>query len=259
LNLLGIFFGFGALFIPFLIGTLLAAAGIRNILFFATFLSLIPLVLFSIFSFPRPKQTQGFPLARAAEIIKNPLLWLCGFLLFFQSGNEFTLGGWISTYLQEEFKLASGAASLILAGYWAAIMLGRLVSSKIVLSLRNERLVLGSAVLAFIAAIMIAASPSKFIVSLGAILIGLGFAAIFPTTLAVIGESFPAFTGTAFSIALAIALSGGMTSPWLAGKIAQAHGLRQGLFIPVVNCALVIILQVNIIKRLKNRKPAEAP
>jgi fucose permease len=254
LNLLGIFFGFGALFIPFLIGIFLRLTSLEKILLFATFLSLVPLVLFSLFTFPKGKQAQGFPLSQAAKIIKNPLLWLCGFLLFFQSGNEFTLGGWISTYLQEFFKMTSMAASLILAGYWAAIMTGRLASSRIVKIMKNEKLVLGSAILSFVAAVLIVASPSKILVSLGAVLIGLGFAAIYPTTLAVVGETFPAFSGTAFSVVFVIALCGGMTAPWLAGKIAQASSLRQGLFIPVLNCSMIIILQMIIMRVLKKNK-----
>jgi len=64
----------------------------------------------------------------------------------------------------------------------------------------------------------------------------------------VVGESFPAFSGTAFSIVLTIALCGGITSPWLAGKVAQASSLRHGLFIPVVNCGLIIILQLAIMR-----------
>jgi FHS family glucose/mannose:H+ symporter-like MFS transporter len=257
LNLLGIFFGFGALSIPFLIGTLLRAVGLQNILLFATFLALVPFFLFSLFSFPSPKQSQGFPLFRADQVIKSPLLWLCGFLLFFESGNEFTIGGWISTYLQESFKMSPVAASLVLAGYWGAIMAGRLISSKIVRLFKNEKLVLASAVLAFFAAALLAASPSGFIASAGAVGIGLGFAAIFPTTLAVVGDSFPAFSGTAFSIVLTIALCGGMISPWLAGKVAQASSLRQGLFIPVVNCGMIIILQLVIMRVSKIRQRAE--
>jgi len=257
LNLLGIFFGFGALSIPFLIGTLLRAVGLRNILLFATFLGLVPFILFSLFSFPRPKQSRGFPLFRADQVIKSPLLWLCGFLLFFESGNEFTIGGWISTYLQESFKMSPGAASLVLAGYWGAIVAGRLISSKIVRLFKNEKLVLASAILAFFAAALLASSPSGFLASVGAIGIGLGFAAIFPTTLAVVGERFPAFSGTAFSIVLTIALCGGMTSPWLAGKVAQASSLRQGLSIPVVNCGMIIILQLVIMRVSKIRQRAK--
>ena len=104
LNVLGVFFGFGALTIPFLIGTLLAVLGMGKILLMAVVLSLVPLVLFAASRFPRAKQAQGFPIKDAARIGRDPLLWLCAFLLFFQSGNEFTVGGWISTHLQETLR-----------------------------------------------------------------------------------------------------------------------------------------------------------
>jgi len=254
LNLLGIFFGFGALTIPFLIGTLLNHIGLRFILILATLLGLVPFILFSVFPFPRPKHGQGFPLSQAKKIIRHPLLWLCGFLLFFQSGNEFTIGGWISTYLNEYFHLTPMMASIILAGYWAAIMSGRLASTKIVKILKNEKLVFVSAFLSLIGAIMIVTSSSKTIACLGVVLIGLGFAAIFPTTLAVVGGVFPAFSGTAFSFIFVIALAGGMIFPWLTGKIAQAYSIRQGLFIPVFNCSMIIILQIVIMKVMKKHR-----
>ncbi|HOI45864.1 MAG TPA: hypothetical protein PLX50_09660, partial [Candidatus Aminicenantes bacterium] len=87
----------------------------------------------------------------------------------------------------------------------------------------------------------------------GAVLIGLGFAAVYPTTLAVVGENFPSFTGTAFSAVFAIALCGGMLSPWLAGRIAQAYSLRQAMFVPVFNCGMIVILQLIIMRRTGHR------
>jgi FHS family glucose/mannose:H+ symporter-like MFS transporter len=253
LNLLGIFFGFGALTIPFLIGAWLENIGLRSILVLAIVLSLVPLFLFLIFSFPKPKHEQGFPLLHAAHVIKNPLLWLSGFLLFFQSGNEFTVGGWISTYLHESFGFTAKTASFLLAGYWAAIMGGRLASSKVLRILKSTNLILLSAMVSLCAAVLMVLSPSKFLAGLGAIVLGLGFAAIFPTTLAVVGEAFPRFSGTAFSVVFVVATLGGMSSPWLVGKIAHAYSLKQGMFIPVVNCSMIILIQILII-RLQRRR-----
>jgi len=253
LNLLGIFFGFGALAIPFLIGTLLGAIGLTTILIIAALLSLIPFVLFLALRFPRAKQAQGFPLRQAAKVVGHPLLWLCGFLLLFESGNEFAVGGWTSTYLNEYFHLTPTTASFVLAGYWAAIMVGRLIVTKLVRAVKNEVLVFGSAILALIAAVIMAGAPSGALAGLGAVMIGLGFAAIYPTTLAIVGEAFPALSGTAFSVIFVIGLAGGMTAPWLTGKVAMASSLRQGFFIPVVCCAMIVILQLVIMRLLKRR------
>ncbi len=249
LNVLGIFFGFGALFVPFLIGTLKEVLGVARILALATFLSLVPFVVYVILKFPRAKHAQGFPIKEAAGLARNPLLWLTGFILFFESANEFMVGGWISTHLEKTFGTSAGTAALVLAGYWAAIMAGRLVSSRLVRTVRNETLILGSAVLALAAALLMALAPSGVAAAAGAVLIGGGFAAIYPTTLAIVGASFAAFTGTAFSVVIAMGLVGGMLAPWLAGRIAEASSLRRGFIIPVVDCAMIVILTVLV--RLK--------
>jgi len=255
LNVLGIFFGFGALSVPFLIGTLRERLGLGRILVLATALSLVPFIIYVVLRFPRAKHAQGFPIKDAAGIARNPLLWLTGFILFFESGNEFTVGGWISSHLQTTFGVAAGTAALVLAGYWAAVMAGRLVSSRLVRGVRNETLILASAALSLVAALLMALAPSGPAAAMGAVLIGAGFAAIYPTTLAIVGANFAAFTGTAFSVVISLGLVGGMLSPWLAGRIAQASSLRRGFIIPVVNCAMIIVLTLFV--RLRTAKPAK--
>ncbi len=260
LNLIGIFFGFGALSIPFLIGILLDRLGLGTILTIAAVLSLVPFALFLALRFPRAKHAQGFPLGQAAKVIRDPLLWLCGFLLFFESGNEFTAGGWLATYLNETFHFSAMAAALVLAGYWAGMMVGRLVVSlKLVKSIKNETLILASAALSLGAALLIYLAPSGPAAAAGIILIGLGFAAIYPTTLAVAGGAFPAFSGTAFSVIFMVALAGGMTAPWLVGRIAAAASLRSGLIVPVVSCAMIIVLQLAIMRLERGRRPGPQP
>ena len=258
LNTLGIFFGFGALTMPFLIGSFLELAGLDRLLIFAAVFSLVPFALFAAMSFPKPKHAQGFPLSQAAEVIRSPLLWLCGALLFFQSGNEFTIGGWITSYLEEVIGVTARAASFLLAAYWAAIMLGRLVSVRIVDRMGKGRLVLAGAAVAWIASLLVAWSPTPAVAQAGVVLLGLGFATIFPTTLAVIGEAFPRFSGTAFSVLFVIALTGGMTAPWVTGNVAHTHGLERGMLVPLVSCTMIVILQL-VITRWSKLRPNSGP
>ena len=255
LNLLGVFFGFGALTIPFLIGTLLSWGGVVRILFLAAAAGFIPLIMFATQPFPEAKQPQGFPIRDVRRISGDPLLWLCAFILLFQSGNEFTIGGWISTYLQEGFRLKPSAASLVLAGYWAVFMAGRFAASRIVRKTGNHSLVLGSAVLSLAAAVLLVAAPAVGLAIAAILLLGLGFAAIYPTTLATAGARFASISGTAFSVIFTVALCGGMLSPWLAGTIAKSATLRRGLLIPVVNAAMIVILQI-ILSRIPDSQTA---
>jgi MFS family permease len=59
LNILGVFFGFVALFVPFTIGSLLRSAGLENILSIAGLLTLVPVALSLPFSFPAVRQRGG--------------------------------------------------------------------------------------------------------------------------------------------------------------------------------------------------------
>jgi len=54
------------------------------------------------------------------------------------------------------------------------------------------------------------------------------FASIFPTTFGVAGSKFEAYSGTAFGILFAIALTGGMLLPWAVGRLAQSVRTASG-------------------------------
>jgi len=85
-----------------------------------------------------------------------------------------------------------------------------------------------------------------------ALLTGLGLAAIYPTTLAVVGEQFPALSGTAFSLAIATGLVGGMISPWLVGLISQHSTLQIGLLVPVFSLFLIMVLQLILTEKISS-------
>jgi FHS family glucose/mannose:H+ symporter-like MFS transporter len=249
LNLLGIFFGFGALFTPFFIGSLLDILGLRLILLGLSLLTLAPFALFLCARFPRAKHAGGFSWPACREALQSPVLLFFGLLLFFESGNEFTVGGWMTTYLGEHLAVAPRIAAYTLAGYWTAIMLGRFVVSRVGSRVSPSLLVTLSAVLALLASTGLIFSTNAAGAALSAVLVGLGFAAIFPTALAQVGTAFAEYSGTAFSVIFAMALSGGMTAPWLVGRIAQIHGVRTGFWVTVASCAAIAVLQRVILLR----------
>jgi hypothetical protein len=94
---LGIFLGLGALFVPFLIGALIETAGLAPILAGSAAVSVLPGLLAAVLRFPPPKHREGIAAGDLMRLMRNPLVWMFGFLLFFQSGNEFILGGYTAT------------------------------------------------------------------------------------------------------------------------------------------------------------------
>src|SRR5690606_30460886 len=75
---------------------------------------------------PRAATRHGWPLARAGAWLRQPAVAALAVLLFFQSGNEFLLGGYVSTLLSSELGLSPAGAAYAVAVFWAAIMASRL-------------------------------------------------------------------------------------------------------------------------------------
>jgi len=243
LNLVGVFFGFGALFIPFAIGLLLRTAGLRGILLGTGVLCAVVAMANALPSYPPPKQGSGLPLGAAAKLGRDPVVLLLGFLLFFQSGNEFIVGGYTTTFLTREIGMGVGAASYALAGYWAALMSTRAWLGRGRSPLRAERLVMASAAASAVAvASLVSVSRTSLAVVL-VVALGATVAGIFPAVLGVAGSRFPAHSGTVFGLLFTMALSGGMTLPWITGQAAAAWGLRPALGLVVLQFLAVLALQ----------------
>lgn len=254
LNLLGVPFGFGALFLPFVIGSLLEAVGLKTILNATACLCGAIALLFAVLRFPVGKRASGRAFRSAAALLRNPLVLAFGFLLFFESGNEFTMGGYATSLLTRELGMTVSAASYLLAVYWAAIMVTRIGLSRALLLFRGEKVVGWSAVAAAAGIILLLSAPSPALAAIGLAITGAGFASIFPTTLGLAGAKFEGDAGTVFGILIAIALTGGMTLPWAVGQVAQAFGLRTGLVLSAWACMMILVLQVVITRFARSRR-----
>jgi fucose permease len=241
LNLLGVFYGFGALSLPFTIGALAARFSVASLLVGASALCAAAGVFASALPFPAPKQRHALPVADVPWLLRSPLVLAFACLLFFESGAEWTLGGFISTYLTHDIAVNSvSLVSWMLAGYWASVMVGRVVASRIALGADPYRIVLFSALGAITGAVLAAVSPGPGVSAFAIVLSGWSLAGIYPTVLGIAGARFTLYSGTVFGILFAIALSGGMTLPWLAGQIGSAAGLRWGFVMIAVAFAAVL-------------------
>jgi fucose permease len=244
LNLLGVFFGFGALLLPFLIGLLLRTLGLDGILRTAALLCLVVTAHNALVAFPVPKREQRLPAPRIVLLLREPLVLALGGLLFFESGNEFIVGGFVSTHLTAGIGMGVAAASYALAAYWAALMLARLTLSRVALRVPGHRLVLLSALASAVAVALLVATRHPPVAALALVLTGAALAGIYPTVLGVAGARFAASTGTVFGILFTAGLAGGMTLPWLTGQIAAALGLRLALGLVVGQFLAIAGLQV---------------
>ena len=251
LNLLGVFFGIGAVGVPFVLATLGEDFAHSTLIAASGALVLIPFFLMAVTEFPAPKQPQGFPIAAAGKLARDPLLLMMGFMLFLESGMEITVGGWTSTFVKEELAVPERHALVILSLYWLGMMLARLVVGTALRAVRPARTVLACIAIGFTAAIVLLNTRDPTIAALCVFMLGVGFAPTFPVILGFIGERYAALSGTAFSLAIAMALLGGMLLPWLAGVIGSAHGMRVSFVIVPAALLLLAVLLVALSRLLR--------
>ena len=251
LNLLGVFFGIGAVGVPFVLATLGEDFAHSTLIAAAGSLVLIPFLLIAVTEFPAPKQPQGFPIAAAGKLTRDPLLLMMGFMLFLESGMEIMVGGWTSTFVKEELAVPERRALVILSLYWLGMMLARLIIGTVLRGAHEVRTVLACIAIGFTAAIVLLNTRNPAVAALCVFMLGVGFAPTFPVVLGFVGERYAALSGTAFSLAIAMALVGGMLLPWLAGVIGAAHGMRASFVIVPVALLLLAVLLVILSRVLR--------
>lgn len=231
LSLLGVFFGVGAVGVPFALGVLTGTVGYTTLLALLGALAALPLLATLLTALPAPKQPHSFPLREGLGLLRERPLLILGAMLFLQSGMEITMGGWSATFAGEELALDARASLLFLSLYWLGMMSARLALGSLLKHVAPANAVFACIGIALVGSLLLLASRNVALASVGIFLVGAGFAAGFPVVVGWIGERYAALSGTAISIALIMALSGGMLLPYLAGVLGGAAGLRTSLLI----------------------------
>ncbi|HUK46396.1 MAG TPA: MFS transporter [Terriglobales bacterium] len=243
LNLLGIFFGVGAISIPLTASSIEGRFSIPQLFLFSAALVALCAVWYAAVSFPPPKTRQAFSWGELLEVAKYSGLFLFAMILFFESGNEACIAGWTSTYV-DAAGYSSRVATLVLATYWGALMLSRLLAARVLRGFGKAQLVVSAAFLSLAGCVVLLSARSLIMFFAGTALIGLSYAPIFPTTLAIAGDRWPQRAGTVFGLLFSIALIGGMTFPWMVGQVSQHISVRAGMIVPAMGAVGIIGLSI---------------
>lgn len=250
LNRLGIFFGFGAVLMPLAIGSLVRLTGWRLLLAAAAGLSVVAAAYSAALAFPPPKQRARSAPGRISKLLAERFLLVMGLLLFCQSGCEFALGGFLSSFFIQAKELSPNAASWLLALYWTALMAGRAAISRYLVAVGPVRIMTACALLASASLLALRLPVGLPAVIAGTVALGLGVSGVYPTALGLAGAAYPQQSGTVFGILFTFGLTGGMALPWLVGRAGAAAGIGAALLVPA-GAFLLIALLAAVLPRLR--------
>ncbi len=241
-NLAGMLFGLGCFSVAFVISRvfyLYTAAAIQ------IWIALIP--AFFAIGYARSRCALRVVLhspsthAILAEL-KSPGAVLLSLVLFFQLGNEWAIAGWLPLFLSQRLGMSPAASILMLALYWLALMVGRLVAQLILPRVRHTRLLLTSVLVSMFACLILIATDNRFGAVTGVLLLGFSFAPIYPLLVERIGNRFPSYHPGFYNGIFSLAMAGGLLAPCLLGYFTWLLDVRVVMELPLVGSAIVFLL-----------------
>jgi fucose permease len=253
LSLLGVFFGLGALGMPFLLGILKGHFTYYQIVAAVGLLTLLVGIFYAFIKFPPSKKELGFPLTKTNKLFKDSYLFFIAFYLFFHGSLEAVVNNWTTSYLTKHLSIENSNALYALSSYVAGMTVMRLLIGGVFRKIDTMKLMISSMAIIFTGILLIHFGQSYYFSVAGLILLGVGLAAGFPIMLGLAGNRYAAQSGTAFSFIFTIALLGNMLVNYLMGYIAKNYGIHHYTsfaFVEVI-CMLFLCL---LIFRNQNKK-----
>ena len=249
LSFLGMFYGLGALGIPSLLGVLSEHYSFETILQGIGIIMLTGILFCIPVRFPAPKQAQGFPVKEGLGLLKESSLLLLSSILFFQSGIEGVCNNWSTSYFGQVTDIPANQALIALTCMVVGLTTARMLQIVIFKKIKPVTVLPYSLILTAIGFGLLTASPGFIRAATGMVLVGMGLSSTYPVILSILGTRYPALSGTAFSIALAIALVGQAAMNGLMGMVSvYAGGI---VFYPYMMIGSLIIMLILFKRSLK--------
>jgi fucose permease len=250
-NLAGTLFGAGCLATALLVaGTYYVYTVPAILILFATIAGLFA-VVFARAKFSAVPAPPQLSLQEILRDFTNPGAVLFALLLFFQFGNEWSIAGWLPLFLIRRLGVSPETSLLLLAIYFAALLIGRAGAQVLLKRVKHSSLLLSSVVSAMLGSIILTSTTNQFGAVMGVLFVGGGFAAIYPLVVEKISGRFPYYHPGFYNGIFSLAFTGGLLAPWMLGYLAEWWGI-QAIFIgPLLGTCVVFLLSVLILLEAK--------
>ena len=199
------------------------------------------IVYFCLIQFPKAKPQGSVSFSKSIGLLKYPALILFALILFFQSGFEGASGSFTPKFLVESAMMETTAATLSLTWFTVGMLCGRLPLGLIMKKLKDNGTLYLYLSVALVGVVILYLSSDVTMAHLAMALIGFGVGATYPVVLAYLGGAFREMSGTAFSIAIFIALCGQFAFNKVVGVMFDDGGHA---YFPLVLALAVVMMMV---------------
>jgi fucose permease len=247
LNLVNLFFGLGGLATPFIAANLFARNWLRLCYTIAS-LTVVTLAIETATKMPAPTGAERFVLAQAAPALARPLLFLLGLFLFLYVSCEVGIWNWLPRHLIAQGIPESRALNILSLGFALGLLIGRVGISPILIRVPAITVMLAASAAMAVTTFLMLRTNGPAAAAVLVFLAGLAMAPVFPTTLAVVGDTFPRMTSTAIGFVITCGWIGLAVSSRVIGFIAgpDPRRLRKALLVIPASSVLMLFLAVAI-------------
>ncbi|MEG8945659.1 MFS transporter [Rosettibacter firmus] len=201
------------------------------------------LVLFTFFSIQHLNIETKFEKKHATfsscfSLLKEKYVLLMVISIFLYVGAEVSMSSGIPIYIKEYFGKSDYSLWLSWSLFFLPLVIGRYSGAKILNKVHAKKFFLITTLLSVIGLCTLF-TAKEYLVYFGIILIGFGFANIFPLIFSLVIEKFPARSNELSGLMIS-AISGGAIVPLIMGKISDAKSLLIGFNVPLI-CLLYIL------------------
>jgi MFS transporter, FHS family, glucose/mannose:H+ symporter len=248
MNFLNLFFGLGGLATPFIAANLIGGDPYKLCYLMAGFTA-FTFVVHIFAPIPPPTGERGFKFTEMGALLNSPALWLLSLFLFLYVACEVGVWNWLVTHLKAQGVEEATAQNMLGFGFALGLLVGRVAVAPILMKIKPATVTLGAAVLMAITTFAMLQIDGATAIGVAVFCAGLAMAPVFPTTLAMVGDTFPKATATAMGIVITFGWIGLMVSSPIIGGMAgdDPAGLATALLLlPALS---IVMILVNLVLR----------
>jgi fucose permease len=245
LNLVNLFFGLGGLATPFISANLFDRNWVR-LCYTVAGLTIVALIVQAVTSMPAPSGAASFILADAGSVLGRPLLFMLGFFLFLYVSCEVGVWNWLPRHLIAQGIPESRALNILSLGFALGLLIGRAVVSPILIRVPAVDVTLTASIAMAVTTFLMLRTCKPTVAFVLVFIAGLTMAPVFPTTLAIVGNTFPRMSGTAIGFAITCGWAGLAVSSRIIGAIAGGDPLRLKKALLLIPASAVLMVGVNL-------------
>lgn len=258
-NLANVFFGLGLFLTPLIVSFLFRKTKYEVAVSTLGVIIILPVII-ALLAKGYPASNAKLDVAAAVKLLAEPGVLVAAFVLFCYIALESSFCNWLPSFGKEvalkenanvDASIADASGQRLLSFFAIAMMVGRLATGLLPaqigfdLTTNGGWVIAGAAVIAGVAIFLMMTCASGAMAKILAILAGLSFAPVFPTTVGVTFSKFsPDVHGSIFGIIFAVGLAGAVIIPKMMGNVAKGASIQKSLKLLLPACLALIILAI---------------